>query len=68
VYDKLGEAGLKPDTCQLAAKQLTNEQQIVRKQLNDKWWMILPHHLPGFLEKENSSFKPDPVMPDDQAL
>jgi hypothetical protein len=47
---------------------LTDEQQIVRKQLNDKWWMILPHHLPGFLEKENSSFKPDPVMPDDQAL
>jgi hypothetical protein len=67
VYGKLEESGLAEGTYKRAARELVSEQRIMRKQKNDKWWMMLDHQLPDFLGAD-SELEPEAVMSDTEAL
>jgi putative DNA primase/helicase len=59
VYNACEAAKFAESTYKKAAEDLSNDKQIVRKQRDSKWWMMLPEQLPDFLE---DNFKPEPAM------
>jgi putative DNA primase/helicase len=58
VYDTGKKENISGDTMKEAAKQLTNEGELLRKQRSDGWWMGLPKHK-DLLEQK------DPIIVED---
>jgi putative DNA primase/helicase len=58
VYDAGEAMSISGDTMKEAAKQLTNDGELLRKQRNDGWWMGLPKHK-DLLEQK------DPIIVED---